>query len=222
MKVVNSHVEENYLKALYHIALKKGNVTVNELSKQLHIKMPTVNSMMKRMLEKGYIHYESYKPIQMTDLGMLTAALIVRKHRLAEMFLVEKMGFTWDQVHDIAEQMEHVTSNLFFDKMDELLNYPKFDPHGSPIPDKEGHISYVQSHKLSELSAGQHVKVVGVIDSSESFLKYLTSRNIQIGSELMIVSVEEFDGTMYCRMGKQDEMVLSQLVAQKLMVESLD
>lgn len=215
----NTQIEENYLKALYHIGLKNGSVSVNELSKHLNIKMPTVNSMMKKMLDKGYIFYESYKPIQLTELGMLTAALIVRKHRLTEMYLVEHMGFSWDQVHDIAEQMEHITSPLFFDKMDELLNYPKFDPHGSPIPDKNGSIMNIRSKKLSEAAIGEQVKVIAVVDSSESFLKYLTSRHISIGSTFAIQRKEEYDGTIFCLLDQKTDMVISNMVAQKLMVE---
>lgn len=218
----HTHTEENYLKALYHIGLKTGSVTVNELSKHLNIKMPTVNSMMKKLLEKELIRYESYKPIQLTETGMLTAANIVRKHRLTEMFLVEKMGFTWDQVHDIAEQMEHIKSNLFFDKMDELLNYPKFDPHGSPIPDKFGTVSTINYKKMDTCAVGTNGKIMAVVESSEQFLKYLTSRNISIGSEILIENKEEFDGTLYCKLDKNTPLVISQVVAQKLLIEIID
>src|SRR5690606_27565141 len=116
----NTLAEENYLKALYHLSIPTGEVSVNEMSKQLHIKMPTVNSMMKKLKEKGYVIYESYKPVRLTNSGVKTAAIIVRKHRLAEMYLVEKMGFGWDEVHDIAEQLEHIKAAALFDKMDEI------------------------------------------------------------------------------------------------------
>ena len=133
-----SQTEENYLKALFTLTNAKGEASVNELSKHLDIKMPTVNSMMKRMADKGFVLYESYKPLKLTEKGKKEAALILRKHRLAEMYLVEKMGFGWEEVHDIAEQIEHLKSPIFFEKMDELLGYPKVDPHGSPIPDING------------------------------------------------------------------------------------
>ena len=130
--------EENYLKAIFHLANEKNQVGINEISKFLSIKMPSVNNMMKKFAERKWVIYESYKPLIVTAVGMKEAALVVRKHRLTEMFLAEKMGFGWEQVHEIAEQIEHIDSDIFFDKIDELLNYPKIDPHGSPIPDKEG------------------------------------------------------------------------------------
>src|SRR5579864_5819241 len=131
-----SLTEENYLKALFNLASDAGEVNVNELSKQLDIKMPTVTSMMKKLAEKELVHYESYKPLKLSEKGKKEAGLIIRKHRLTEMFLVEKMGFGWEEVHEIAEQVEHIQSVGFFTKMDELLGFPGIDPHGSPIPDK--------------------------------------------------------------------------------------
>uniref|UniRef100_UPI002657FE3A metal-dependent transcriptional regulator n=1 Tax=Ferruginibacter sp. TaxID=1940288 RepID=UPI002657FE3A len=128
--------EENYLKALFNMANETGEVNVAELSKRLEIKMPTVTSMMKKLSGKKLVHYESYKPLRLTDKGKKEAGLIIRKHRLTEMFLVDKMKLGWEDVHDIAEQIEHIQSRVFFEKMDELLGNPKLDPHGSPIPDK--------------------------------------------------------------------------------------
>src|SRR5690606_35784436 len=135
-----SQTEENYLKALFALSGTTGEASVNELSKQLDIKMPTVNSMMKRLAEKGLVLYESYKPLKLTEKGRKEAALIIRKHRLIEMYLVEKMGFGWEEVHDIAEQIEPIQSPAFFPKMDALLGYPKVDPHGSPIPVVNGQV----------------------------------------------------------------------------------
>ncbi len=133
-----SLAEENYLKGLFHLSDEAGEVGVNELSRHLGIKMPTVNSMVKKLCDKGLVHYESYKPLRLTPSGRKEAALIIRKHRLTEMFLVEKMGFGPDRIHEIAEQIEHIQSPEFFEKMDALLGYPTVDPHGSPIPDKAG------------------------------------------------------------------------------------
>ncbi|MDM1523682.1 metal-dependent transcriptional regulator [Empedobacter stercoris] len=194
---MNSLVEENYLKALFHLSGNgKGEVNVKELSKHLEIKMPTVNSMMKKLAEKELVIYESYKPLRLSDKGILKASLIVRKHRLTEMFLVEKMGFGWEEVHEIAEQIEHIQSPSFFDKMDEILNYPKLDPHGSPIPDKYGNVEFVHYKKLSEFQKGDLVEICAVIGSSDEFLKYLNSKNIQLNDKIKIISIEEFDGTM--------------------------
>ncbi|MEO9012016.1 MAG: metal-dependent transcriptional regulator, partial [Ginsengibacter sp.] len=138
--MMNSLTEENYIKALFNIANEKGEVSVNDLSKTLDLKMPTVTSMVKKLSKKKLVHYESYKPLRLTEKGKKEAALIIRKHRLTEMFLVEKMKIGWEDVHDIAEQIEHIRSAIFFEKMDELLGYPKVDPHGSPIPDKDGKV----------------------------------------------------------------------------------
>ena len=132
--------EENYLKAIFHLADKENTVTINEISKFLDVKMPSVNNMMKKFAEKNWVRYESYKPLKITDSGKKQAALVVRKHRLTEMFLVEKMNFGWENVHEIAEQLEHIHSETFFDKMDEILNFPTYDPHWEPIPDKDGNI----------------------------------------------------------------------------------
>ncbi|WP_353164320.1 metal-dependent transcriptional regulator [Empedobacter brevis] len=194
---MNSLVEENYLKALFHLSGNGGGeVNVKDLSKHLEIKMPTVNSMMKKLAEKDLVIYESYKPLRLSDKGILKASLIVRKHRLTEMFLVEKMGFGWEQVHEIAEQIEHIQSPLFFDKMDELLNYPKLDPHGSPIPDKYGNVEMVNYKKLSEFQEGDVVEICAVTGSSDEFLKYLNSKNIQLNDKIKIITIEDFDGTM--------------------------
>ncbi|OJU78874.1 MAG: iron (metal) dependent repressor, dtxr family protein [Bacteroidetes bacterium 47-18] len=218
---MNTQIEENYLKALYHISLHNegGKISVNELSRHLNIKMPTVNSMMKKLSEKGYVTYVSYKPIKLTPTGKLTAALIVRKHRLIEMFLVQEMGFGWEEVHDIAEQMEHIQSPKFFEKIDELLHYPKFDPHGSPIPDADGQVVSLNAVQLSECAPGRTVRLVGVRDSSEEFLQYLTGKHIKIGTKIKITGKEDFDGTMYCEIGKAAQLVFSKIIADKLLVE---
>lgn len=210
-------IEENYIKALYHLGQADGTVSVNELSKHLNIKMPTVNSMMKKMAEKGLVIYESYKPLKLTDYGMITGALIIRKHRLTEMYLVEKMGFTWDQVHDIAEQMEHVNSTAFFDKMDELLNYPQFDPHGSPIPDKEGNIAQNDFFMLSKALVSDFVTIRAVTNSSEEFLKYLSSKQIEIGTTVQVVAKESYDETMTIAMS-QVQITMSTKITDRLLV----
>lgn len=204
---MNSLVEENYLKALFHLSENgKGEVNVKDLSKHLEIKMPTVNSMMKKLAEKELVIYESYKPLRLSDKGILKASLIVRKHRLTEMFLVDKMGFGWEQVHEIAEQIEHIQSPIFFDKMDELLNFPKLDPHGSPIPDKNGKIEIINYKKLAEFKEGEKVEICAVIGSSDEFLKYLNSKNIHLNDEIEIISVEDFDGTMKVKFLKSNEI----------------
>ena len=217
MKSLN---EENYLKAIFHLIDKDDTFTVNELSKMLNIKMPSVNSMMKKFSQKNWVIYESYKPIKITALGKKEAAHVVRKHRLTEMFLVEKMGFGWEVVHEIAEQLEHIHSEIFFDKMDELLNHPKVDPHGEPIPDKQGNIIQQNLTKLSECKAGETVILSAVIDSSDEFLTYLNHRNLSLNSELKILKVEKFDQSMKIEFSGKTE-TLSEMVCDKILVQKI-
>ena len=216
---MNSLTEENYLKALFNIANETGEVNVTELSKRLGIKMPTVTSMMKKLAEKKMVHYESYKPLRLTEKGKKEAGLIIRKHRLTEMFLAEKMKFGWEDVHDVAEQIEHIQSPAFFDKMDELLGYPKIDPHGSPIPDKSGKIAWKEYNKLSDCKADETVKLSAVINTSSDFLKYLNSREMRLGLRIKIKSVETFDKSMIVAYGKHPAEVLSNVVCERLLVE---
>lgn len=210
--------EENYLKAIYHLTEKNENVSVNELSKFLNIKMPSVNSMMKKFAEKKWVIYESYKPLVITESGKKQAALIVRKHRLTEMFLVEKMGFGWEQVHEIAEQIEHIKSELFFEKIDELLDHPKSDPHGSPIPDQHGNIIEFNYLKLSECKPGQTVKLCALTESPTDLLNYLNQKKLSLNTIIKLISTEPFDKSMEVEYGGQKE-VFSQLVCERLLVE---
>ena len=218
--IMKSLNEENYLKAIFHLIDKDDTFTVNELSKMLNIKMPSVNSMMKKFSQKNWVIYESYKPIKITALGKKEAAHVVRKHRLTEMFLVEKMGFGWEVVHEIAEQLEHIHSEIFFDKMDELLNYPKVDPHGEPIPDKQGNIIQQNLTKLSECKAGNSAILSAVIDSSDDFLTYLNHRNLSLNSELKILEVERFDQSMKIEFDGKTE-TLSKMVCDKILVQKI-
>lgn len=206
------------MKALFALGGGKGEVSVNDLSKQLDIKMPTVNSMMKRLAEKGLVVYESYKPLRLTEKGRKEAALIVRKHRLAEMYLVEKMGFGWEEVHDIAEQIEHVQSRAFFNKMDELLGYPKADPHGSPIPDQDGNMASDRYIRLCDCKAGDTVVLKAVAHSSEDLLKLLNNRDLTLGSVITIQSVESFDESMAVSYAGRKYEILSSKVCEKLLV----
>lgn len=216
---MNSLTEENYLKALFNLSAATGTVGINELSQSLSIKMPTATNMMKKLSEKGLVDYESYKPLKLTEKGRRAAALIIRKHRLTEMFLVEKMNFGWEEVHDIAEQIEHIQSPTFFDKMDELLDYPYLDPHGSPIPDKNGRLPSVKRKRLIDCLPGQEVVLVAVLHASDDFLKFLNSRQLKLGLTLKILSVEPFDGSMNIAYPEKLSENLSQKVCERLMVE---
>ena len=215
---MNSLTEENYLKALFHLVNENDEVSVNDLSRQLNIKMPSVNSMIKKFADKNWVKYESYKPIKLTESGKKEASLIVRKHRLTEMFLVEKMGFGWENVHEIAEQLEHIHSDIFFDKMDEILNYPKVDPHGEPIPDKDGNIIQPDLKKLSKCKENETVELASVTTSSEEFLNFLNKRNLSLGTEIRVLQKEDFDQSIKVFYNGQEEN-FSKTVCDRLLVK---
>jgi len=214
-----SHTEENYLKALYNLASDTGEVSVSELSIQLGIKKPTVTSMMQALAKKDLVLYESYKPIRLTESGKKEARIIIRKHRLTEMFLVEKMGFGWENVHEIAEQVEHIDSPEFFEKMDELLGRPRLDPHGSPIPGVNGEMISVENYKLSDCKAGEEVILSAVINTSAEFLTFLNQYEIKLGIHIKILSIEPFDRSMTISYGSRTAQVLSHTVCERLLVE---
>lgn len=218
---MNSLTEENYLKALFNLGNETGEVNVNDLSKNLAIKMPTVTSMMKKLTRKNLVHYESYKPIRLTEKGKTEAGMIIRKHRLTEMFLVEKMKFGWEEVHDIAEQLEHIQSLSFFEKMDELLGFPTIDPHGSPIPDRTGKMVWKKYKKLCDCKVGEQVKLAAVIDSSADFLKYLNARQMHLGLEMNITAIEDFDRSFLVSYPQHPKENLSQLVCERLLIEKM-
>lgn len=213
-----SLTEENYLKAIFHLKDADNRVTVNDISRLLQIKMPSVNSMMKKFAARKWVIYESYKPIRITASGFKQAALIVRKHRLTEMYLVEKMHFGWEDVHEIAEQLEHVKSEKFFDKMDQLLNHPTTDPHGEPIPDKDGNIIAQNLRKLSLCRPGAEVIFSAVTESDDVFLKFLNSRNLELGQKFMVLNIEDFDQSMTL-LCEGEEKILSHKVTEKLLVK---
>lgn len=210
--------EENYLKALFHLVDNEGKVTINELSKFLNVKMPSVNNMMKKFAEKKWVIYETYKPLIVTENGRREAALVVRKHRLTEMFLVKKMNFGWENVHEIAEQLEHVHSQIFFDKMDEILDYPKFDPHGEPIPDKDGNIIAQDLQKLSTCGEGETVVFASVTLSDDAFLTYLNDRKLLLNTKVKIIKIESFDKSMTLEIDGQKE-ILSKKATEKILVK---
>lgn len=218
---MNSLTEENYLKALFNIANDMGEVSVAELSRRLDIKMPTVTAMMKKLSQKKLVFYQRYKPLQLTEKGRKEAGLIIRKHRLAEMFLVDKMHMGWEDVHEIAEQIEHIQSPAFFDKMDEMLSHPKVDPHGSPIPDKNGKVVWVEYRKLSDCKIGETVKLAAVINTSSEFLKFLNAREMRLGLKMKIKSIEQFDKSIVVSYGKKQAEALSNVVCERLLVEKV-
>ncbi len=212
---------ENYLKALYTLADEGGEINLSELSVHLGVSKPTANSMVKTLQQEGWVKYEKYKPLKLTSKGRKAAALIIRKHRLTEMYLVELMGFGWEEVHEIAEQVEHIKAPAFFDRMDKLLDFPKVDPHGSPIPDEDGNIVEHHYKKLSECQVGDKVRLVALNHSSREFLEFLDSREISLRLEIKIKSIEPFDHSMLVSYRNHPSETLSQKVSERLLVEKV-
>lgn len=216
-----SQTEENYLKSLFNLANEAGEVNISELAQQMQVSMPTVNSMVKNLQKSGWVIYEKYRPVTLTPSGQKAAALIIRKHRLTEMFLVNKMGFGWEEVHEIAEQVEHIHAPKFFDRMDEMMGHPLLDPHGSPIPDKQGRIQEINFLTLSKCKVGQQVILAALTNSSTEFLEFLNSRNLSLGKELKIISIETYDQSMVVTYDGHPSETLSEKVCERLLVRVL-
>src|SRR5690606_3551572 len=168
--------EENYLKAIYHLENQSANgVSTNALAEEMKTKASSATDMIKKLAEKNMISYVPYQGVTLSKAGRTYAVKVVRKHRLWEVFLLEKLNFSWDEVHDLAEQLEHIKSEKLTDKLDEFLGFPKVDPHGDPIPDRHGNFEKVEKTVLANAKEGQTYVCVGVDDSSSDFLKYLDS-----------------------------------------------
>jgi len=217
-----TNVKENYLKALFYLDRQDPNISLSDLSREMGVSIPTVNSMVKRLQEEKWVIYQKYKPLKLTDKGRRTAALIIRKHRLTEMFLEKFMGFGWEEVHDIAEEIEHVRIEKFFDRMDELLGFPAMDPHGSPIPDKDGNIKPRDFSLLSQMEAGSIVRICALKDSSQEFLHYLNRQQIKLGTVLEVLRVEEFDKSVQVQLKEHSNpLILSADASNRLLVDTL-
>jgi len=189
--------EENYLKAIYHLESdsKKG-ISTNAIAKSLETKASSVTDMVKKLSEKEVVLYIKYQGVTLTEFGKKTAANIVRKHRLWEVFLVEKLNFSWDEVHDVAEQLEHIKSSKLINQLDQLLGFPKHDPHGDPIPDKDGNVNTVDKILLSTFNKDECGVCVGVNDSSSEFLRFLDKKKITLGKKITVLEKEDFDDSL--------------------------
>ncbi|MDP5105715.1 MAG: metal-dependent transcriptional regulator [Polaribacter sp.] len=189
--------EENYLKAIYHLEIisNKG-ISTNAIAEKLETKASSVSDMIKKLSEKEVIIYKKYQGVTLTDFGKKTAANIVRKHRLWEVFLVEKLNFSWDEVHDVAEQLEHIKSPKLIHELDAFLGFPSHDPHGDPIPDNDGNLKVLEKSLLATLSKNESGVCVGVKDSSAEFLQYLDKKGITLGKELTVLEKEDFDDSL--------------------------
>ena len=190
--------EENHLKSIFHLSSEsESGVSTNSIAANLNTKASSVTEMLKKLNDKLLIVYKKYRGAQLTEKGRKTALNIIRKHRLWEVFLVDKLNFKWDEVHDIAEQLEHIQSEKLTNELDKFLDFPTKDPHGDPIPNPAGFIKFTPKLKLSDLNIGETGKFVGVKDSSATFLKYLDKRQISLGSNIKVLHQEEFDQSLH-------------------------
>ncbi|HSN47857.1 MAG TPA: metal-dependent transcriptional regulator [Flavobacterium sp.] len=214
-----THSEENYLKTIYHLTTTSAaEISTSAIAEKIETKASSVTDMLKKLAEKELVNYKKYQGVSLTEKGKLTAKMIVRKHRLWETFLVEKLNFSWDEVHDVAEQLEHIKSEKLINKLDEFLNFPTEDPHGDPIPNAEGQIANVKKQLLSEFEINQTGICVGVKDTSSEFLKYLDKQEIALGSEIEIIEQELFDSSFTIRVGNK-EMTISNKIASNLYIK---
>ena len=213
--------EENYLKTIYHLTvLSDGEISTNAIAERMETKASSVTDMLKKLAEKDLVNYIKYQGVSLTDKGKLGAKMIVRKHRLWEVFLVDKLEFSWDEVHDIAEQLEHIKSEKLIEKLDKFLNFPAEDPHGDPIPNANGQIAENEKQLLSALSEKQTAICVGVKDTSSEFLQYLDNKGIALGSKIEIMNIEIFDLSFRIKINEK-EITISNKVASNLLVKSV-
>ena len=219
---MNSLAEENYLKALYKLGGKSNEVQTNALADELNTKASSVTDMMKKLSDKKLVNYEPYKGVSLTKEGNAIALNVVRKHRLWEVFLVEKLAFKWDEVHEIAEQLEHIQSAELIEKLDEFLGFPKFDPHGDPIPDKDGKIFQHLEITLSQLEKNEKGIVVGVKEHSKAYLNYLDSLNLVLGAEVFIEDKVEFDSSMKVKINNTAVVTISNQATKNLYIKKIN
>jgi DtxR family Mn-dependent transcriptional regulator len=211
--------EENYLKTIYHLTIiSDSEISTNAIAEKMETKASSVTDMLKKLAEKDLVHYKKYQGVSLTEKGKLSAKMIVRKHRLWEVFLVDKLDFSWDEVHDIAEQLEHIKSEKLINKLDDFLGNPTEDPHGDPIPDVNGRVIKIEKQLLSELAENQSGICVGVKDTSSEFLKYLDKQEISLGSKIEIIGKESFDLSLKIKVDDKD-LTISHKIASNLFVK---
>jgi DtxR family Mn-dependent transcriptional regulator len=216
---MHSTAEENYIKAIYKLAGGGANaVSTTALSETLQTKPASVSDMLRKLSAKDLVHYVKYHGVQLTEEGQRVALKIIRKHRLWEVFLVQKLRFTWDEVHEVAEQMEHVKSELLIQRLDEFLGHPRIDPHGDPIPTEAGELREVEQRVLASLNIEQEGVVCRVKDSQPAFLQYLNRVGIQIGSQLQVVDKIPYDNSLEISIDKSKSVILSSDVLEKIFV----
>ena len=218
---MNTKSEEDYLKCLYHLQQGKKSVSTNEIANYLSMKPSSVSDMLKKLAEKKCVNYLKYKGSSLTKKGELIALSVIRKHRLWETFLVNKLGFSWSKVHNIAEQLEHVNSEELIDKLDHFLSYPQIDPHGDPIPQKNGTIAQLNQKLLSELKHGEEGIITGIKKGTPSLLNFLDQKNIKLGDQIQLISIIEFDQSAEVIIHEKT-INLSEKICSNLLLETLN
>ena len=213
-----SFTEENYLKAIYHLSKdENGTVSTNALSESLNTKAASVTDMLKKLAEKALINYEKYQGVTLTSAGKEKAIHIIRKHRLWEVFLVDKLNFKWDEVHDLAEELEHIHSEKLINQLEEFLDFPETDPHGDPIPDKNGVLKSQELIPISKMNMGEFGKISGVREHSKDFLQYLEKTGLILGENIKIIDKINFDGAVIIAFANK-EQTISRDVAKNLLI----
>ncbi|HSI68973.1 MAG TPA: metal-dependent transcriptional regulator [Gillisia sp.] len=224
MKSKKSHMytfsEENYLKAIFHLErMYPSGVSTNALAEQMETKASSVTDMIKKLSDKDLVNYKKYQGVKLSRAGKHTAVSVIRKHRLWEVFLVEKLNFNWDEVHDVAEQLEHIQSEKLIKELDRFLEFPKRDPHGDPIPDAEGNFAVFNKVLLADLDKGEAGICVGVRDSTPAFLQFLDKHNISLGKEIKVMEKEDFDQSMKIKLD-QAELRISHQISGNLYIKT--
>jgi len=215
----NSHTEENYLKAIFKLQEKdRAEVSTNDIAKLVNTRAASVTDMLKRLADKNLVHYKKYQGVSLTDLGKKAAINIIRKHRLWESFLVDKLNFKWDEVHDIAEQMEHVESEELINRLNEFLGFPEYDPHGDPIPSKNGVFAGKEMIVLHDMPVGFIGIISGVNEHSQAFLNHLDKINIKLGVQVKVEDRNDYDNSFWISIDSAEPVFISKEVAKNLLV----
>lgn len=214
-----TYAEENYLKAILRLSTPRDkSVSTNAIAAHLETSAASVTDMLKKLSEKDLITYQRYKGAQLSEEGQRIATALVRKHRLWEVFLVQSLGMSWDEVHDIAEELEHIQSETLIDRLDAFLGFPKYDPHGDPIPNAKGKYTLRAQLMLTELQPGQEAIVIGVKDANDLFLKNLNEKGIAIGTKAKLLATDAYDQTMRLTI-ENKELSLAGKVAQNILIK---
>jgi DtxR family transcriptional regulator, Mn-dependent transcriptional regulator len=218
---VHSFTEENYIKAIYKLSANGSQeVNTNAIAEALDTKAASVTDMLRKLSAKGIADYVKYRGVTLTQKGERVALQIIRKHRLWEVFLVEKLKFNWDEVHDVAEELEHIKSDLLIKRLDEFLGYPKFDPHGDPIPSENGEMNVKQQKLLADMEVNSAGIVVGVNDSQPLFLQYLDKMGIYLGAKIKVIDKIPYDNSLEINLENKKKLVVSSEVARNIFLSA--